>query len=728
MKQLLYRRLLQPLIVLLTVGVMNNGYAKDRSHDADYFRAPRLDAPAFDSPIEPVPPTGGCCDNSEVLRSIAVLRACCANLTATVIADFNGTFTAIAAISCTGSGSGADCCNGTFTMLSRIENDIQGTFTAIAAITAGTDCCNGTFTMLTDILNTITTLNCCNGTFTALADIKNTIVIDFNGTWTALTDIKDTITTLNCCNGTFTAIAELRSTMITDFNGTWTILAALAGAECPPTIIHPADFVPNGYTILNPGTYQLCGSVGFAGLVTNTQILDVAASNVILDLNGYTLYQSADSGGTLDGIRVQDRHNVVIKNGTVSNVNNTGIVITGSCNNIMIENIASNRNLSTGILIQDVVFTQSVITIKTSSFVENALFGGFFSFTDSVDISNSIFNSNKFSGISSQNCQDWNIDSCQFNNNRISGASITTCTNFSFSNSQMNGNKEVGTSSTCYGLLADTAFLLAFDNCQFNSNVNTGIDGTAYGLSAQNRCQEWHLTNCTFNGNEATNGFEGVGALIRNDPQALRGFAFENCTFNNNKSNDSGGLLTGLGIGLRLQASGCSMKNCQFFNNVCSGGAASSLAAGLSVEPNLTFTSGNNLCINSIAQANTGGSANVSAKGFNVAANGAECHFFSCDAVNNINLFGGPAVGFDFAATTTAMVIQNCQAYANNGTGSFGFRDANAVLSNWYIGNKSFGHGVNNYSSIIGFVGIGIGAQPGAGSFDERGIDNISAA
>lgn len=259
-------------------------------------RAPRLDAPgSVDGSIVGPLLT---CDFSEVIRILnnllAILNQCCADqraCCALLVADFAGTFTALANLTLDFNGtfttlidinnSLTACCeniavnfDGTFTSLTDIKNiivedfngtfttltDIQdtvtacceniainfnGTFTAIAAINTEA---NSTFTVLTDIKNTITT--CCNaltnelnGTFTAIATINN----ESNSTFTALTDIKDTLTT--CCaqitnefNGTFTVLANLSTTTVTcdlssvftvlntienDVNGTFTVLANL---------------------------------------------------------------------------------------------------------------------------------------------------------------------------------------------------------------------------------------------------------------------------------------------------------------------------------------------------------------------------------------------------------------------------------------------------------------------------------------------------------------------
>jgi hypothetical protein len=141
------------------------------------------------------------------------ITACCANITN----EFNGTFTAIDAINTEA--------NATFTVLDDIKNTItaccanitnefNGTFTAIDAINTEA---NATFTALADIKNTITA--CCanitnefNGTFSSLNDIKNTVTIDFAGTFSVLNQIL-----ANETSGTFSALNA-------GFNGTFTAL------------------------------------------------------------------------------------------------------------------------------------------------------------------------------------------------------------------------------------------------------------------------------------------------------------------------------------------------------------------------------------------------------------------------------------------------------------------------------------------------------------------------
>jgi hypothetical protein len=185
-------------------------------------RAPRVDAPgSMDGSI--VGPL--VCDFSEVLAILNSLLQCCQtqlNCCNTLIADFNGTFTALADIKNTLT----ECCD-------TIIDDLNGTFTVLANLSTITSIAvvdfSPVFTALADLNNTLTiccdtVINDLNGTFTVLANLNCTVTAgtcDLTGVYTALTDIKNTVTT--CCNGTFTTL----NTINNEINGTFTAIAAI---------------------------------------------------------------------------------------------------------------------------------------------------------------------------------------------------------------------------------------------------------------------------------------------------------------------------------------------------------------------------------------------------------------------------------------------------------------------------------------------------------------------
>ena len=99
--------------------------------------------------------------------------------------------------------------------------------------------------------------------------------------------------------------------------------AAIQNSNQPCEYRVPIDLVFDGtnYDIVEPGSYYLTGNINLTG--NNLDGITIDASNVTLDLNGYTL-----SGGpnTDDGIFILgDEENIVIKNGIVENWGGDGI-------------------------------------------------------------------------------------------------------------------------------------------------------------------------------------------------------------------------------------------------------------------------------------------------------------------------------------------------------------------------------------------------------------------
>ena len=108
------------------------------------------------------------------------------------------------------------------------------------------------------------------------------------------------------------------------------------------------------YTITTPGIYCLKQNLN----VNNPPFLqggtiDVDASNVVLDLNGFKLENTSDLdfGSVGIGIRA-GRHNIVIRNGTIRDFH-SGISTGSSSNNILIEEmlVTGNFAIASGILV-----------------------------------------------------------------------------------------------------------------------------------------------------------------------------------------------------------------------------------------------------------------------------------------------------------------------------------------------------------------------------------------
>ena len=100
------------------------------------------------------------------------------------------------------------------------------------------------------------------------------------------------------------------------------------------------------FRISQPGAYYLTGNI--TG-VTALKGIEIAASNVTIDLNGFLLM---GVGGTLDGISASGtRTNITIRNGAISGFGQDGIDLfaDGLCTGALLENLHVSNNTLDGI-------------------------------------------------------------------------------------------------------------------------------------------------------------------------------------------------------------------------------------------------------------------------------------------------------------------------------------------------------------------------------------------
>jgi hypothetical protein len=95
--------------------------------------------------------------------------------------------------------------------------------------------------------------------------------------------------------------------------------------------ITQADLSGGSYAINTPGVYCLCGDL----TSSSTIIITISASNVYLNLNGYTLF-----GGSASSISIVDATDVYVTNGTIQSTTPFAISING-CENITLDTITT---------------------------------------------------------------------------------------------------------------------------------------------------------------------------------------------------------------------------------------------------------------------------------------------------------------------------------------------------------------------------------------------------
>jgi parallel beta-helix repeat protein len=269
--------------------------------------------------------------------------------------------------------------------------------------------------------------------------------------------------------------------------------------EVEPRIAINATTTPGDadstFRISQPGSYYLTGNVtGLAG----RHGIEIAASNVTLDLSGFTV-DGTGSGGSFDGIRTPTSgfQSISIVNGSVSNWAGDGVdIFTLPAEPCLVERIQSHGNLGSGIR----VGSNSVIDRCTAS-------------------SNAVNGFNGGAGCTVTNC----TASSNGENGFVlaAGYLVSGCT------ARLNGVN--GFSVSFDGIIRD---------CVAVSNTQNGIS-TSYSS----------VLNCTASLNRLNGIVIGTGCLVRG-----------NTSSSNGVSTASAGILV-LGSDNRLEDNNCIQNN-----------------------------------------------------------------------------------------------------------------------------------------------------------------------
>ena len=122
--------------------------------------------------------------------------------------------------------------------------------------------------------------------------------------------------------------------------------AGTAGAVDGTIDINQAKVLAAGgfpYSISSSGSYRLTGNLTVSG---PKNAIQVAASNVSIDLNGFSIVGGSNSFG---GVVAVNQSNVIVKNGVVTSFNTAVSVGTGG----VVENVIANSIRDVGIHTQD---------------------------------------------------------------------------------------------------------------------------------------------------------------------------------------------------------------------------------------------------------------------------------------------------------------------------------------------------------------------------------------
>lgn len=289
--------------------------------------------------------------------------------------------------------------------------------------------------------------------------------------------------------------------------------------------------------ITAPGHYIMCEDVN---LSIPTQAISIQSSYVTLDMNGKEIKGTYSIGISI----FANQHDIMIKNGTISDFNNHGIFSSFNCHHIDIENmkiskpsqpcnsaITFNGNASST-EIHDCTIKNCSITSITAGFSQPRVVE--FNYCTDFYIYNSNFNFNggtNTTNINLDNAKKMHFIDCTFNDCEISGEARI-----------MN--------------LIDADGLLV-DNCIFNNNG--GVDDT-YIITGTTSGSI--IRNSTFNNNVSTND-----DLIIINLEGGQGNLIESCLISNNTAATTAPTPPDSVVGIVLDATKNKVKQCTLLSN-----------------------------------------------------------------------------------------------------------------------------------------------------------------
>ena len=344
----------------------------------------------------------------------------------------------------------------------------------------------------------------------------------------------------------------------------------------------------------------------------------ILADDVTLDLNGYSITGQINSNNGILVTRVAAlggaaRSNITIRNGTIKNMGNNGILVNTSGRLFNFNNLKLFNNANNGISItNNQQFT--IANCITSSNRRNGLF-----LTQSGSGSN-------------RNCV---IKNCLNMSNSTDGVQLSRCTNFKLSNvlclnNQVDGFDEI------------TGNRIRFESCQAHNNGRTNTTGVGFFSSGNNNS----FSQCQAN-NNTTIGFQINGNQENLDACQAKGNGTDGfCITGNNNSfaNCSGTLNSANGFNV-MSGNQHSIWQCEAKSNTMNG---------------YQITGANHCILNSLAKNN---STNAASTGILLLAGSTQCQVRSNTAVAN-------TTGISNSTTTVNRIYSNYSS--DNITNFFG--------------------------------------------------------
>ena len=462
------------------------------------------------------------------------------------------------------------------------------------------------------------------------------------------------------------------------------------------------------YSINTSGRYYVATDIAarINNSYTNTVMLYINCSNVILDLNSKSLYPAGNTTnqntGAMTAIMVAPNvSNVVITNGQINGYqpNNStptsylshGIVVSSGCSNITI-NALTITNIggdtaepNTTFNVDSMVFADSILLLGASG-SGNAI--------SNVDLQNiNIANTVNAYGDTDADvnaaalaltyCNNIRINDCNFNGSSAVGEDtppgaddmasygvyMSNSSTINFKNCAANQNG-INSINSAYGFLDINSTAVSFSDCAANSTNGYNTIGFSLGSSGGG---PYNLVDCTSSNSTATQGTYGfhVSALATlrncvaesNAAGALgavgicldsaisnNGSSLINCQANRNSSTD----LYAYGIYV-YNCNGATLDGCMTTGNV---GVATQVA-GIYIEYGDSCQI-KNCCSNENSSTTPG----LNVFGMRLTQNDG-CLIDNCSTSHNFNTAGAPYVIGLYLELTNGTQVTNCQSRNN---------------------------------------------------------------
>lgn len=329
------------------------------------------------------------------------------------------------------------------------------------------------------------------------------------------------------------------------------------------------------YSITNPGHYQLGSDIIYNPLSADDQIIRISASDVILNLNNFTIRQDpSNTFDTIQGIVIDPNlSNITIQNGTIAQITGTGLIINEGCSRITIENIQTYSCGFAGMY----AFGTSNNPITELAIDQCVTYSCGALSTDAVA-----------SAVIINSCRNSTVSNCRIENNRNDLTNFSGLWTFdtqltNFSNIIVRDNSSA---VDIVGFLIQQGYALYFNNCSAVSNIVTPEgSGTSGGFLVSLPADvngNINFKQCIASSNSGgvvASGFAVNDALYQNisftDCRAVTGFGTEqsygfvlssnnceiiDCIARNNKATQSGATLA---VGFFLNGAGTvTVENC----------------------------------------------------------------------------------------------------------------------------------------------------------------------